>query len=296
MRSNLTQKSSNPLRTSRDTRIWDVRTKSVTHNSVPTIDDVLSIAAHGPSGTLFTIGRSYSVQQYDVVSEETPLMVKNVQHAPPNAPPTPPDSIEESKLARTVPRTILADEPLYTTHSDVESSEEEYMALSPLQKIVQDRSEITDESRDQLGPLSPISSRSSHRSASSTGRRARQRTRTEMQPSVIDESAFSAFTSIRSSCDSPSIRSDHSQRQVPPALRREFVRASVDEMTASTVKLDLFPFLKARMRDLKFRPPHYGNASLTPSVLREEMISVVFGWDADVETLIRDEREFASTY
>lgn len=67
---------------------------------------------------------------------------------------------------------------------------------------------------------------------------------------------------------------------------------SPEESTSTKLMLDLFPFVKARLTELKFRPPRYDSATLNPEVLRREMLRVVFGWDEDIEGLIRDERMY----
>ncbi|GME23042.1 hypothetical protein GTA08_BOTSDO05450 [Neofusicoccum parvum] len=79
------------------TYAWDVRTKKVTYDVVPTIDGVTAIANFGPGATLFTLGRNHTVQQYDLNPSQNPMLVANVQHVPANAPPSPPNSIEEKK-------------------------------------------------------------------------------------------------------------------------------------------------------------------------------------------------------
>src|ERR1700761_191740 len=67
---------------------WDVRTKHVTYEPIPTVDGVRAIACHGPTGTLFTLGPDYTVQQYDV---ERSALVANIRHMPLTVPPTPPE-------------------------------------------------------------------------------------------------------------------------------------------------------------------------------------------------------------
>ena len=53
--------------------------------------------------------------------------------------------------------------------------------------------------------------------------------------------------------------------------------------------MDLFPYTKARLRDVALQTPHYGDTARTPEILQREMLSVVFGWNDTVETLIREE-------
>lgn len=58
---------------------WDVRTKHVTYERIPTIDRVRAISVYGPTATLFTVGRDNVVQQYDV---ERAQLVASAQHKP----------------------------------------------------------------------------------------------------------------------------------------------------------------------------------------------------------------------
>jgi hypothetical protein len=129
-----------------ETRSWDVRTKRVTYDIVPTIDGVIGLANYGPTATLFTLGRNHTVQQYDISPMAVPLQVQSVQHAPANTPPTPPTSLEEqnnpyagSHLPGSSKGAVLA------RHSDAESSTDESTGMSPLDKIAREM-----DSLDQL--------------------------------------------------------------------------------------------------------------------------------------------------
>lgn len=103
---------------------------------VPTIDTVTAIANYGPTATLFTLGRNHTVQQYDMNPNNTPMLVANVQHVPPNAPPSPPNSIEEQKEQQaTANLTLEAAAPELPDFTETESSEGEGATMSPLQRI-----------------------------------------------------------------------------------------------------------------------------------------------------------------
>jgi hypothetical protein len=55
--------------------------------------------------------------------------------------------------------------------------------------------------------------------------------------------------------------------------------------------VDLFPFTRARLNDVPYRAQQpLDEARLTPDDLRRQMLSMVFGWDGDIEGLIKDER------
>jgi hypothetical protein len=67
------------------------------------------------------------------------------------------------------------------------------------------------------------------------------------------------------------------------------------EESKKTQNMDLFPFTKARLSDVPFRPTELG-PERTPDDLRLNMLKVVFGWDNDIDELIRDERKLSQTY
>jgi hypothetical protein len=55
-------------------------------------------------------------------------------------------------------------------------------------------------------------------------------------------------------------------------------------------RIDLFPFTRARLNDVPYRNHRpVDETHLTPNDLRRQMLSVVFGWDGDIQDLIRDE-------
>ncbi|KAF2463318.1 uncharacterized protein BDR25DRAFT_113826 [Lindgomyces ingoldianus] len=277
---------------------WDVRTKRVTYDSVPTIEGVAAITNYGPTATLFTMGRNYTVQQYDLNPNGTPTMVANVQHPPANTPPSPPNSLDEKKKKSETPMTVhqhTKSAPLMLIES--ESSEGEGAVMSPLQKIAQEMDQLEEERRDRVGPLSPVSSRGSQSSRSSGGSRGpryrydKPSTQGSRSTKSSGGTVFSSGTSsfMGTSRESISIRSTSSaasSRYGSSALRKEVLR-SPDE-SHRTKNMDLFPFTKARLSDVPFRTPHLGQER-TPDDLRAQMLSVVFGWDNDIEDLIRDE-------
>lgn len=91
----------------RETWSWDVRTKHVTYDPIPTIDGVRGIANYGPTATLFTIGPQHSVQQYDL---ENPAMVKmcNIFQSSPGLAPR--KTVEREQCPHGVCRTLLISE------------------------------------------------------------------------------------------------------------------------------------------------------------------------------------------
>lgn len=262
------------------------------------------IANYGPTATLFTRGPNHTVQQYDVNPAGVPLLVASAQHMPANTPPTPPTSLEEAKNpynrpGATAPRHLPG-------YSETESSADEANAMSPLQRIAKEMDsldQMEDELRDKVMPLSPSSSQTSSVSSRSSGRarraakylydrptssRASTLTGTEfsMGPpiySAVGQSAKPGHDSTRSISSVTSGGSRYRSSQ----LSREVLRSP--QKSAETANAELFPYAKARLLDVPFRTPHYGNGARTAKILQREMLSTVFGWNDDVRSLIHDE-------
>ncbi|KAH3941008.1 hypothetical protein HBI25_176970 [Parastagonospora nodorum] len=284
------------------TCVWDVRTKRVSYEQVPTADSIAAICNYGPTATLFTVGSNFSIQQYDMNPNNGPAtMVANVQHAPANTPPSPPNSLDEQqKRLRELDEPVTA-RPLKSAPQLLADSESETegVVMSPLQKIAQEMDQLEEERRDRLGPLSPVSSRGSQSSRSSGGSGRAPRYRydkpswgsSKSSKSVASGTVFSSGTSsfAEASRESVSIRSASSAasaRYGNSALRKEVLR-SPDE-SKKTQNMELFPFTKARLSDVPFRPTELG-PERTPDDLRLNMLKVVFGWDNDIDELVRDE-------
>jgi hypothetical protein len=293
----------------RQTCAWDVRTKRVSYETVPTVDGVAAICSYGPTATLFTVGRNFGIQQYDMnPSNGAATMVASVQHAPANTPPSPPNSLDEQKRLRE-PEDPVTARPLKTAPQLLVDSESENEGniMSPLEKIAQEMDQVEEERRDRLGPLSPVSSRGSQSSRSSggSGRAPRYRydkpswgSRSSKSSGGASGTVFSSGTSslAGTSRESVSIRSTSSaasSRYGTSALRKEVIRSPEESKT--TQNMDLFPFTKARLRDVPFRPTELG-PERTPDDLRLNMLKVVFGWDSDIDELVRDERKLSETY
>ncbi|KIW06893.1 hypothetical protein, variant [Verruconis gallopava] len=306
------------------TYVWDVRTKRVTYESVPTVDGLIGITNHGPGAKLFTLGRNHTVQQYDLNPMARPMLVQNVQHVPGALPPSPPISDgQDDKGTRYVTAEPSMQRnsnlPLYL---DIESSDaEEGMMKSPLQRISQHRDdedmseEELQEGRDQLGPLSPVSSRASTTSRSSRGggqrrrkeprdyERDRERPMSPGMHSTHSGSTHTTFsvgtTSMRSGFQHRAMRESVSTRSLlststsasksskTSRLRQEVLRSP--EETKNTMLMDLFPYTKARLAEVVFRAPQYDQNRRTPDDLRNQMLDVVFGWTDDIVELIKEE-------
>lgn len=291
----------------RETRSWDVRTKKVTWDTIPTPDGVTAIANYGPTAALFTLSRNHFVQQYDVAPSSVPLQVASAQHVPANTPPTPPTTLEEAHNPYSDSNTDVSREttpalPAGITDTDTSSADEG--ALSPLQKIALEMDTLDalqSELRDKVMPLSPDSSRASSQASRSSGGRRRARRYLYDRPerssrgsstTGADGTEFSMSESpAKHGRDSMSIRSASSFATGPPHrtsnLRKQVMRSPTE--AKETDGADLFPYTRARLRDVPFRTPHYGNVARTADLLQREMLSVVFGWNDTARALVRDE-------
>ncbi|KAJ5279230.1 hypothetical protein N7478_004602 [Penicillium angulare] len=263
-----------------ETWAWDVRTKHVTYEPIPTVDGVRGLANHGPTATLFTIGPHNTVQQYDL---ETPGMVANVQHAPVSSR----SVVSENQRSQTMsPPRRLQDPPNIREQS---SSRQPPFESNNLDNLKQQRSNL----------ISPASSRSRTESVSSKASSGKFRTGPFAPPSVSAHSATtfslasgdndtpqpSAGYNYASSVSMSSVRSSRAGSRTGSRLRNE-----VQMSPAEKNVVDLFPFIRARLNDVPYKPqPSIDENSLTPNDLRHQMLSVVFGWEGDISDLIKDE-------
>ncbi|OAP62929.1 hypothetical protein AYL99_02156 [Fonsecaea erecta] len=248
---------------------WDVRTKHVTYEPIPTVDGVRAIACYGPTGTLFTLGPDYTVQQYDV---ERAVLVANVRHLPLTVPPTPPEDTRG---------------PIWTT------SESEEELASPLVRARRElrASEAAKHERNNIP--SPQSALSSQKGALKNGAN-----------DIISPAGKTDYTTT--SFDT-GIQSQSTINQQPmPAFNQPYqpqspvtartarkgsrLRQEVIMSPEDTPVAELFPYTRARLHDVPYRPPRsLDECHMTPDDLRRQMLSVVFGWEEDIQDLIRDE-------
>ncbi|KAH8677300.1 hypothetical protein BX600DRAFT_121791 [Xylariales sp. PMI_506] len=284
-----------------ETLSWDVRTKHVTYDSIPTLDHVRGLAVYGPGASLFTLGANNTVQQFDL---NTPsLMVANVQHPANLLPPSPPVSIEEQSDQGVVVIATDSDSVSIPINSEVSESDEDHM--SPLARIARG-ADATIEAleNDRYMSQSPASSRSqtSTLSKSSAGSSTRGRQppsvlsrgttentyisvgsshKSSVMPPFGDKDAYS-ISSISSASISSSSRS---HRQRPSRLRHEVPRSPEDNKVH-----DLFKFTRSRLHDVPYkRAPIVDKSHLTNDDLRRQMLSIIFGWNREMEDLVRDE-------
>ncbi|KAJ3489557.1 hypothetical protein NLG97_g5975 [Lecanicillium saksenae] len=286
-----------------ETLSWDVRTKHVTFDSIPTLEHVRGMALYGPGASLFTIGPNGTVQQFDLNSPA--IMVANVQHPTSHLPPSPPNSIEEqanqSVHSATTIHTSESESSMSSIPLEMNVSESDEDHLSPFARIARGQAH-PDSGNETYESASPVSSRSglsSSQSKSSAG----SRTPGHHPASIRSQNTYiSAGTSLRSSTigrqqqqdidnysmgyslGSTSIASSRS-RQRPSRLRHEVPRSPDDSKV-----YDLFKFTRTRLSDIPYKHPmNADNSRLTNDDLRRQMLSTIFGWHAEVEDLIRDE-------
>ncbi|KAF4970488.1 hypothetical protein FSARC_2507 [Fusarium sarcochroum] len=289
------------------TQSWDVRTKHVTHDPIPTLDLVRGLAVYGPGATLFTLGPNNTAQQFDLNSPA--IMVANVQHPANLLPPSPPVSEETGDRSATSATTIASESETSSIPLDMNISESDEDHLSPFARLT--RRQAYESGNEPYDSASPISSRSglSSLSKSSTGSsQTPGRYPGSMRSRGLSDNTYiSAGTSIRSSTignangnvrdvdaysmgyslgttSVPSMASSRSRRK-PSRLRNEVPRSPDDNKVH-----DLFKFTRARLSDIPYKNAiGANNARLTNDDLRRQMLNTIFGWNKEVSDLIRDE-------
>ncbi|EGR45918.1 uncharacterized protein TRIREDRAFT_67350 [Trichoderma reesei QM6a] len=285
-----------------ETFSWDVRTKHVTKDSIPTLEHVKGLAVYGPGASLFTLGPNNTVQQFDLNSPA--IMVANVQHPAGVLPPSPPTSEE------TGGRSVHSATTIHTSESESSSvplemgiSESDDDHLSPFQRLAkrnapEARHEVYD-TGSAASSQSGVSSLSKSSASSRTpGRQAsslRSRGMTEgtyisagssMKTSTVGQREADNYSMgyTLPSTSGPSLASSRSRHR-PSRLRHEVPR-SPDEANVQ----DLFKYTRSRLSDLPYKHPMPTQRSHpTNDDLRRQMLSTIFGWNKEVEDLIRDE-------
>ncbi|KAL7755468.1 hypothetical protein ACKLNR_014566 [Fusarium oxysporum f. sp. zingiberi] len=290
------------------TQSWDVRTKHVTHDPIPTLDLVRGLAVYGPGAMLFTLGPNSTVQQFDLTSPA--IMVANVQHSANLLPPSPPVSEETGDRSATSATTIASESETSSIPLDLNISESDEDHLSPFARLT--RRHAYDSGNEPYESASPVSSRSGHSFLSKSSAGSSQtpgRYPGSMRSRGLSENTYtSTGTSIRSSTignsahgntegldtysmghslgttSVPSMASSRSRRR--PSRRRNAVPRSPDDGKVH----DLFKFTRARLSDITYKHAMGANsARLTNDDLRRRMLTTIFGWNKEVEDLIRDE-------
>jgi hypothetical protein len=292
----------------RQTQSWDVRTKHVTHDPIPTLDLVRGLAAYGPGATLFTLGPNNTVQQFDL--NYPAVMVANVQHPGNLLPPSPPVSEETGDRSAASATIVASKSETSFIPLDMNISESDEDHLSPFARLT--RRQAYDSGNEPYESARPVSSRSGLSSLSKSSARSSQtpsRYPGSMRSRGLSENTYvSAGTTIRSSTignrahgntrdldtysmgyslgttSVPSMASSRSRTR-PSRLRNGVPRSPDDNKVH-----DLFKFTRARLSDIPYKHAMGANsARLTNDDLRRQMLNTIFGWNKEVEDLIRDE-------
>ncbi|KAL9584387.1 MAG: hypothetical protein Q9203_004680 [Teloschistes exilis] len=273
-----------------ETWAWDVRTKHVSCEPIPTIEGVRGLANFGPTAALFTLGPNHTVQQYDM---NPPAMVKSAQYLPMGPPPVP--AKVSGSTPQINPHSIPGTAPP-VTDSHPESSRGP-VNLSTIQRTANEMRaiELAQQARSDMS--SPVSSRSMTESMSSrssnpyhyqrtqasySSRAASGTTFSTISPSMLGrESFFSGGSSVfpqTASMTSAGRRSRGSR------LRQEVL------LSPESKYVDLFPRTRTRLSTVQYKQPQsLDQDNATADDLRRQMLDVVFGWEDDIEPLIRDE-------
>ncbi|KAF7183802.1 hypothetical protein CNMCM7691_004224 [Aspergillus felis] len=261
-----------------ETWAWDVKTKHVTYEPIPTIENPRGFANYGPTATLFTLGPNYTVQQYDL---DNPGMVANVQHIPAGAL----TATSEDPRGGTLESRALQDPP------DLRESARMYEGRPPFDQSGVD---AVRQQRAEMG--SPVSSRSHANSVSSKASSGKYRIVAFSPPSRSGQTGTSFSLASASGRETPqqsgasyTYASSVSMSSVKSSRAGSRLRNEV-QFSPAEQRIDLFPFTRARLNDVPYRNHRpIDETHLTPNDLRRQMLSVVFGWDEDIQDLIRDE-------
>ncbi len=275
-----------------------MRTKHVTYDPIPTLDNIRGLTVYGPGASLFTLGANNTVQQFDLNSPA--MLVANVQHPANLLPPSPPISLEAEEKGQNGNVSEAESSVSIPIHAELSENEDH---MSPLARLVQ--SEDSDIEKYRTGsPVSSLSRSSVSISSSSSQTPARGGggyPASVVSRGMTENTYISAGSSLRSSAapyrersqresfsttSSISMGSSHYRsRHRPSRLRHEVPRSPEDSRV-----IDLFKFTKSRLVDVPFKTPFVGDSShLTNDDLRRQMLSTIFGWNKEVDELVRDE-------
>ncbi|KUI58644.1 hypothetical protein VP1G_05899 [Cytospora mali] len=286
--------------TESETLSWDVRTKHVTYDKIPTLEHIKGLAVYGPGASLFTLGANNTVQQFDLNAPA--MMVANVQHPANLLPPSPPVSIEEQEKGAAT----ASDSEMGSIQISADISESDDDPAPPMARIARAGEMHLSSDEDQYRTASPASSQSGVSDMSSTSSRTPGRYQGSTRSrGMTDNTYISAGSSIQSSAypqekkytresssystsslSSISMGSSTSRsRHRPSRLRHEVPRSPEDSKVT-----DLFKFTRSRLSDVPYkRSPMADSSRLTNDDLRRHMLCTIFGWTKEADDLVRDE-------
>ncbi|KKY14919.1 putative wd g-beta repeat protein [Phaeomoniella chlamydospora] len=260
----------------RETWSWDVRTKHVTFEQIPTIQDVRAIANFGPTAVLFTLGPNYSVQQYDV---EAPQLVANIQHFPLNG--RPDDSTSIPSISASESEDDMLEPPDLTNKEQLAAQGAQIERSTSANSYTSQTDSASSRTSSMIGrtgklPSLPRTDRSGTTFSLGT-----------MSHMTRGAGSLMSGSSLGYPSSAPSPASNRAYRKTS-RLRNEVVRSPDDNKPLT----DLFPSTRQRLFNLPFKSlPPFDPSKLSKDALRRQMLSVVFGWDDDIETLVRNEME-----
>ena len=204
---------------------------------------------------------------------------------PTNAPQTNPTSIPGTAPPVTDPHTSEVSQGPVNL-STIQRTTNEIQAIEHAQQARSDMSSPAS-SRSLTESISSRSSTNAYQyqrtQASYSSRAASGTTFSTISPSMLGrESLFSGGSSIfppTNSLASTGRRSGRGSR-----LRQEVL------LSPEAKYVDLFPCTRARLSSVQYKPPRtLDPETTTADDLRKQMLDVVFGWEDDIEPLIRDE-------
>lgn len=231
------------------------------------------MACYGPTATLFTLGPNNTVQQYDL---ENPAMVKNVRHLPMNQ-----IALAEDSKMRPV-------SPSYFSRGSGTRSAQGFRGPEvSIQELA---------SQQRAATTSPMSQRSRTNSISSHASSGRVRPFSPANKSTYSGTTFSMTSHLLPSQSGTSIA--YGSTASVSSVRSRGGSRLRNEVTQSPVEKpleDLFPFTRSRVNEVSYmqQVPPLDESHLTPDALRQQMLRIVFGWEGDIEGLIRDERKLS---
>ncbi|KAJ5945658.1 hypothetical protein N7454_002497 [Penicillium verhagenii] len=144
--------------------------------------------------------------------------------------------------------------------------------------------------------ISPASSRSRTESVSSKASSGKYNRADAFSPPSRSGQTSTTFSMTSAGRDTPQpsagfpYASSVSMSSVKSSRAGSRLRNEVQMSPAERNIVDLFPFMRARLNDVPYKSqPPFDENHLTPDDLRQQMLSVVFGWEGDISDLIRDE-------
>ena len=280
-----------------ETLSWDVRTKHIQYDPIPTVEGVRGLANYGSQATLFTLGPNHTVQQYEL---NPPGIVKQAQFIP-MAPPSMPQKYSQAHhIPGTAPPMPVQTRPdsEVSSHNARQGSERSGPAsLSMIQRTANEMSAIEQARLARSDMASPVSttSRTDTISSMSSNRMPYPRqgvpsissyaqsgtTFSTMSPSMVGRDSMISGTSMYPSTYS---MASSGRRSKGSRLRHEVVRSPESRY------IDLFPRTRSRLVNVAYKQSApIDQDNMSPDDLRRQMLDLVFGWEDDIEPLIRDE-------